>query len=93
MKRSWMRVENVSVLVATVESMERVSGRFPAFRKGRKKEVATMLKAIHAQENMEEATKKKEQIARKLSNMKFGRAAELVRSGSEETLSYYGFPA
>ena len=60
---------------------------------GRKKEVATMLKAIHAQENMEEATKKKEQIARKLSNMKFGRAAELVRSGSEETLSYYGFPA
>ena|GEM_PF-5349892 len=26
----WMRVENVSVLLATVESMERVSGRFPA---------------------------------------------------------------
>ena len=44
-------------------------------------------------ENMEEATKKKEQIAGKLSNMKFGRAAELVRSGSEETLSYYGLPA
>ena len=33
----WMQVENVSVLVATVESMERVSGSFPAFLKGRKK--------------------------------------------------------
>jgi len=35
----------------------------------------------------------KDQIAGKPSNMKFGKAAELVRSGSEETLSYYGFPA
>jgi len=33
----WMRVKNVSVLVATVESMERVSGRFPVFLKGQKK--------------------------------------------------------
>jgi|GEM_PF-4502315 len=33
----WMQVKNVSVLVATVESMERVSGRFPAFLKGQKK--------------------------------------------------------
>jgi len=41
-------LKKVSVLVATVESMERVSGRFPAFLKGRVKEVATMLKAIHA---------------------------------------------
>jgi len=32
-----MRVKNVSVLVATVESMERVSGGFPVFLKGRKK--------------------------------------------------------
>ena len=32
-----MQVENVSVLVTTVESMERVSGRFPAFLKGRRK--------------------------------------------------------
>ena len=35
----------------------------------------------------------KEQIAGKLSNMKLGKAAELVRSGSEEAFSYYGFPA
>ena len=32
-----MQVKNVSVLVATVESMERVSGRFSVFLKGRKK--------------------------------------------------------
>jgi transposase-like protein len=59
---------------------------------GRRKEVATMLKAIHAQENLEEATKKKDQIAGKLDNMKLGKAAELVRSGSPETFSYYDFP-
>jgi putative transposase len=59
---------------------------------GRRKEVATMLKAIHAQENLEEATKKKDKIAEKLENMKLGKAAELVRSGSPETFSYYDFP-
>jgi|GEM_PF-3277255 len=61
---------------------------------GRKKEVATMLKAIHAKGKPGRGSKvSKEQIARKLNNMKFGRAAELARSGSEETLSYYGLPA
>lgn len=59
---------------------------------GRRKEVATMLKAIHAQENLKEATKKKDQIAGKLESMKLGKAAELVRSGSPETFSYYDFP-
>ena len=59
---------------------------------GQRKEVATMLKAIHAQENLEEATKKKDQIAKKLENMKLGKAAKLVRSGSLETFTYYGFP-
>jgi len=53
-----------------------------------------MLKAIHAKGKPGRGNKvSKEQIARKLSNMKFGRAVELARSGSEETLSYYGFPA
>jgi putative transposase len=59
---------------------------------GRRKEVATMLKAIHAQENLEEATKKKDQISEKLENMKLGKATELVRTGSQETFSYYDFP-
>ena len=59
---------------------------------GRRKEVATMLTAIHAQEDLEEATKKKDQIAEKLENMKLGNAAELIRTGSLETFSYYHFP-
>ena len=53
-----------------------------------------MLKAVHAKGKPGRGSKvSKEQIARKLNNMKFGRAAELARSGSEETLSYYGLPA
>ena len=53
-----------------------------------------MLKAIHAKGKPGRGNKvSKERIARKLSNMKFGKAAELVRSGSEETLSHHGFPA
>ena len=53
-----------------------------------------MLKAIHAKGKPGRGGKvSKEQIARKLSNMKFGKSAELVRSGSEESLSHHGFPA
>ena len=59
---------------------------------GKVKEVATMLKAIHAQENKEEAMKKREQIAEKLSKMKLLKASELVKNGSIETFSYYHFP-
>ena len=56
------------------------------------KQVATMLKAIHAQENREEALKKSRAVAAKLDEMKLGKAAELVREGIPETLSYYAFP-
>jgi len=59
---------------------------------GRKKEIATMLGAIHAQENRQEASKKKDQIAQKLKGMKLKKAADLVRLGSEETFAYYDFP-
>ena len=51
-----------------------------------------MLKAIHAQEDLEAARVKVTQIADKLVVMKLGKAAELVRSGAQETLAYYGFP-
>ncbi|MBN2220520.1 MAG: IS256 family transposase, partial [Kosmotogaceae bacterium] len=60
--------------------------------RGKVKEVATMLKAIHAQENREEAIKKKDQIAEKLSKMKLHKASELVKEGSIETFSFYHFP-
>ncbi|ORC30719.1 IS256 family transposase [Marispirochaeta aestuarii] len=59
---------------------------------GKVKEVATMLKAIHAQENKEEAVRKKDLIVQKLTDMKLHKAAALVREGSIETFSYYHFP-
>ena len=54
--------------------------------------VATMLKAIHAQEDLEEARAKAARVIEKLEAMKLGKAAEIVRSGIEETLTYYRFP-
>jgi putative transposase len=59
---------------------------------GKVKEVATMLKAIHAQEDIGEARRKKDMVVAKLKEMKLPKAAELVGSGTEETLSYYSFP-
>lgn len=60
--------------------------------KGKMKEVAAMLKAIHAQEDKEEALHKAVAVADKLSNMKLSKAAETLREGIEETLTYYQFP-
>ena len=65
---------------------------FSLVPRGKMKEVATMLKAIHAQENIEEAKKKKKQISKKLTEMKLGKASVLVDAGGEETFSYYYFP-
>lgn len=59
---------------------------------GKVKEVATMLKAIHAQEDYKEAVKKKDQIAEKLQAMKLKKASNLVKTGSIETLSFYHLP-
>ena len=56
------------------------------------KQVATMLKAIHAQESRDEAVRKSRSVAAKLDEMKLRKAAELVREGIAETLSYYAFP-
>ena len=56
------------------------------------KEVAAMLKAIHAQEDRAAARQKAEQVVAKLREMKLADAAEAVRTGIEETLYYYAFP-
>jgi putative transposase len=56
------------------------------------KEVAAMLKAIHAQEDRTAARQKAEQVVAKLKQMKLANAAELVQAGIEETLFYYAFP-
>ena len=60
--------------------------------RGRMKEVAAMLKAIHAQEDAEAARVKAEAVIEKLDGMKLPKAAEKVREGVAETLSYYDFP-
>lgn len=65
---------------------------FSMVPQGRVKEVATMLKAIHAQEDYKEAVKKKDQIAEKLLAMKLKKASTLVKTGSIETFSFYHFP-
>src|SRR6202047_1798138 len=56
------------------------------------KEVAAMLKAIHAQEDRAAARQKAEQVVAKLKEMKLADAAALVVAGIEETLYYYTFP-
>lgn len=56
------------------------------------REVAAMLKAIHAAEDVAAAREKARQIASKLRDHRLTKAAELVESGIEETLAYYGFP-
>ncbi len=61
--------------------------------KGKSKEVALMLKAVHAQEDKQAAEEKIQAITQKLVNMKLPKAAALVRTGMLETLSYYVFPS
>jgi putative transposase len=65
---------------------------FKVTPRGRRKEVAAMLKAIHGQEDRQAAREKAEAVARKLESMKLGQAAAIVREGVDETLSYMAFP-
>jgi transposase-like protein len=60
---------------------------------GKVKEVAGMLKAIHAQEDAKAAREKAFQIIEKLKIMRLARAAEIVEGGIDETLSYYSMPS
>ncbi len=59
---------------------------------GKVAEVAAMLKAIHAQEDLEAAQQKARAVVEKLRAMKLGKAADLVETGVRETLSYMSFP-
>jgi transposase-like protein len=65
---------------------------FTVVPRGRRKEVAAMLKAIHGQEDRPAAREKAEAVASKLEAMKLGQAAAIVRAGVDETLSYMAFP-
>jgi transposase-like protein len=56
------------------------------------KQVAMMLKAIHAQESHTAATEKAGSVIEQLRQMKLGKAASLVESAIGETLTYYRYP-
>ena len=56
------------------------------------KEVARMLKAIHAQEDKAAALEKSGRVAEKLRSMKLNKAADKLLDGIAETLTYMDFP-
>jgi transposase-like protein len=66
---------------------------FTVVPKGKVKEVAAMLKAIHAQEDRDAAEEKIAAVVKKLKSMKLSNAAKIVEEGAKETLSYYAFPS
>lgn len=65
---------------------------FTVVPRGRVKEVAAMLKAIHAQEDRPAAERKGQEVVAKLEALKLGKAAGIVAAGVAETLSYMAFP-
>ncbi len=60
--------------------------------KAKVREVAHMLKAIHAQESRETAIEKADAVVTNLRAMRLNKAADLVEEKIHETLSYYSFP-
>ena len=66
---------------------------FSATPRKHMKEVAMMLKAIHAQECKAAAREKAAQVAEKLREMKLSAAAKKLEDGIEETLTYMDFPS
>ena len=56
------------------------------------REIAAMLKAIHASEDRAAADDKALQVVAKLREQRLAKAAELVEQSVHETLAYYAFP-
>ena len=59
---------------------------------GKVRDVAKMLKAIHAQEDRKAAAGKMAAVTAELRTMKLIRAAELLEEHGHETLTYYAYP-
>jgi putative transposase len=66
---------------------------FSQVPRGKGAEVARMLKAIHAQEDLAAAKDKVQVVVKKLRGMKIKSAADLVEKVVEQTLTYYHFPS
>ena len=60
--------------------------------RSKSKQVALLLKSIHAQESKEACRRKAKEVAAELETLKLPEAAKKVESGIEETLSYTDFP-
>ena len=60
--------------------------------RGKSKDVAAMLKAVHAQEDVAAAREKAAAVVAKLRSMRLAAAAKCFEDGVEETLSYMAFP-
>lgn len=60
--------------------------------KAKVREVAMMLKAIHAQEDLSAARDKAQRVIDKLQALKLRQAAKVVEGGIEDTLTYYRYP-
>ena len=60
--------------------------------RGKSKDVAAMLKAIHAQEDLEAARHKAADVVEKLKSLRLGKASQIVSEGVDETLQYMHFP-
>jgi transposase-like protein len=56
------------------------------------RDVAAMLKAMHAQENRKAAEAKAADVVMQLTAMKLKAAAELVESAIHETFAFYAYP-
>lgn len=59
---------------------------------GKVKQVAVMLKAIHAQESLDAAKEKVQKIVNELYDMKLRKASELLGQHFLSTLTYYKYP-
>lgn len=73
----------------TVRFYRNVLSKVP---KSKRRQAAAMLKAIHAQESFEASMRKAEAVAESLEATKLKEAAECVRNGIAETLTYMRFP-
>ena len=65
---------------------------FTTVPNGKVREVAAMLKAIHAQEDLEAAKEKALAVVDKLKKMKLKKTSEMVNESIDETLTYMLFP-
>ena len=65
---------------------------FSVVPRSKLRDVADMLKAIHAQEDLEAAVDKSQKVIEKLTGLKLPAAAKKVEDSILETLTYYQFP-